>query len=264
MKTGTIALVLLLACVPIATAQDFSKLEEQIVTQLNASRRQAGLQPLSVERRLGEAARAHSQLMAEQSKLAHVLPGEAEVADRLAATGLHYNRSGENVGYNSDPDGLHAAFMKSPPHRENILNPYYTQVGIGVVRDEDGIYWATEDFTQTLVQRSADQTEDSVASAVERLRASLHKPSLERIDSSKLRDLACSMSATRKMDPRQVLAQPGVHQAITYTNTRPEELPASARQAASSSANTRYAVGACFASDANNPGGTYFVVMAFY
>lgn len=256
--------VFLLALSGLTLAQDVVNLEQQLLSQLNQSRREAGLQALSVEPKLTEAARAHSQLMALQRKLAHVLPGEADVADRLAATGLHYSRSGENVGFNSYFSGLHSAFMKSPPHRENILNPSYTQVGIGLVRDDEGVYWATEDFAQTIVQRTSEQAEESILHVVASIRQKADQQPLQRVDDIKVRDLACSMSTSGKMDPRQVLSQPGVHQAVTYNNIRPDDLPPSARQAAIDPANTKFAVGACFASDGRNPGGTYFVVMAFY
>lgn len=247
-----------------AFGQDASEFEQRLVDQLNKSRADAGLAPLKVDERLADAARKHSELMADKSELAHVLSGEAEVADRLAATGLNFNRSGENVGYNSEFNGLHSNFMKSPPHRENILNPKYTLVGIGIVKDDEGVYWATEDFAHGIVQRTSDEAEDAVAETFDSLRKKSGNAPLKRGDGAQVHDLACSMSTTGKMDPRRVLALSGVHQAITYTNSRPEQMPASAQQAARSKALSGYAVGACFASDKSNPGGTYFVVMAFY
>jgi uncharacterized protein YkwD len=52
---------------------------------------------------------------------------------------------GENVGYGSDVDQVHARFMGSAGHRANILNPTYSQVGIGVVRS-GGTVWVTIDL----------------------------------------------------------------------------------------------------------------------
>ena len=44
--------------------------------------------------------------------------------------GWHY--VGENVGVGGDVSSLHAAFMASAPHKANILDKDYTQIGVGV------------------------------------------------------------------------------------------------------------------------------------
>ncbi len=199
--------------------------------------------------------------MADERTLGHVLPGEPQVAERVAATGLRFDHSGENVGYNTDFSGLHSAWMHSPPHRKNILDPNYTLVGIGVVRGADGVYWATQDFAHGTVQLSSNDAADRVAERVQALRKD---SSLTRVDKPELQSMACSMGRAGKVDPRQVLAMPGVHYAITYNNSKPDQLPPSARSAASQPAVTKFAVGACEAKDAGNPGGTYYVALAFY
>jgi uncharacterized protein YkwD len=258
MKIMAKFLLATLLCSSPAMAQQSSQ-EQQLVRELNQSRAEAGLPPLKADERLTQAAREHSQKMADTNTLGHVLPGEAGVAQRLAATGLHFNRSGENVGYNTDFNGLHSGFMKSPPHRENILNRDYTLVGIGVVLGDEDVYWATQDFAQAIVDRTADEVEDLVAERVKSLRSSI-----QRVGVSSLHELACSMGKAGKVDPRKVLALPGVHYAVTYNNSRPEELPDSAKNAARTKSVTKFAVGACEASGKTNPGGTYYVVMAFY
>ncbi len=258
----TVFLIFLTLC-RVAFAQPTAQ-EQQLVDQLNQSRAQAGLPPLKIDDRLVQAAREHSQRMAETRTLSHVLSGEPGVADRIAATGLHFNRSGENVGYNSDFNGLHSGWMHSPPHRANILNPDYTLVGIGVARGSDGVYWATQDFAHGTAERSADQAEDLVARSLGMLRSNAGLSVLNRVDSTKMHSLACSMGRAGQVDPRKVLAMPGVHYAVTYNNSNPEELPASAKRAAREKSVTKYAVGACSVSDKRNPGGTYYVVLAFY
>jgi uncharacterized protein YkwD len=58
--------------------------------------------------------------------------------------GRHWNWWGENVGYSysSDLGSLERAFMRSAPHRHNILSGAYHRVGIGVQR-RDGRVWVT-------------------------------------------------------------------------------------------------------------------------
>jgi hypothetical protein len=262
MNIRTALLVFLCLAAPVFAQQ--SHQEQQLVQQLNQSRAQAGLPPLKVEDRLAQAAREHSQKMADANMLGHVLPGEPGVAERLAATGLHFNRSGENVGYNTDFGNIQSAFMHSPPHRANIMSPDYNLVGIGLVRGEDGVYWATQDFAHGIPQRTADQAEDLAARNVESFRKKTVGAPIQRVDVPPLHELACAMGRAGKMEPQKVLALPGVHYAVTYSNSSPEELPASAEDAARQKSVTKFAVGACEAAGRGNPGGTYYVVMAFY
>jgi hypothetical protein len=261
-------LLLILSAFPfllsVSSQAQESPQEQQLVDKLNAARREAGLSALQVDHRLVEAARQHSQKMADQNSLGHVLPGEDTVANRIAATGLRFNRSGENVAYNTDFNGLHTGWMNSPPHRENILDSHYTLVGIGVVKSDDGVYWATQDFARGETQRTDDQAEDMAAQSFSLLRKRSGAPAMQRVMKSEIHELACSMGEAGRLNPKQVLALPGVHYAITYNNSRPEELPSSARGIAGAKQLREYAVGACFRQEKSNPGGTYYVVMAFY
>ena len=63
-------------------------------------------------------------------------PGPAPRARRVALAPFQ-NRAvlalAENVGMGRTGPSLQAAFMKSPEHRRNMLDPTYTEVGIGVV-----------------------------------------------------------------------------------------------------------------------------------
>lgn len=52
---------------------------------------------------------------------------------------------GENVGVGGSGVALATAFWNSAPHRANILNPYYTEVGIGAYWD-GRVFWVAEVF----------------------------------------------------------------------------------------------------------------------
>jgi hypothetical protein len=63
--------------------------------------------------------------------------------DRLEANGLDLINWGENIafGYRS-PDAVMLGWMQSTGHRENILYPAFTHIGVGYVNCEDGwTYW---------------------------------------------------------------------------------------------------------------------------
>src|SRR5690349_23448462 len=110
----------------LAAAASFDPAAEQRIFELlNQARTQRGLPALEANAQLQEAARAHSQLMASRQRLSHKLSGEPAAGERLAATGLHFDRDGENVGLNQSAEGAHQGFMHSPGHRANILSPDY-------------------------------------------------------------------------------------------------------------------------------------------
>ena len=247
-----------------AAAQQTSQ-EKQLFEALNKSRQEAGQPALEWDERLAQPARQHSKLMAESNQLGHSLKGEPPVAERLAATGIRFNRSGENVGYNSDFNDLHRAWMESSGHRENILNPNFTVVGIGIAQGDDGLYYATQDFAHALAQHTAEQAEDLVAQAINELRQKERHSPLERINKAGLRDLACNMARSGKLDAQRAAELPNVRESLVYNNSRPEELPATAKKMLDNNRIAQFAAGACFTGDhPENPGGTFYVVLAFY
>ena len=74
------------------------------------------------------------------------MPGEPALPQRLAATStLWLGAEGENVGLASSVAEMHRGFMRSPHHRENLLDPDYEVAGFAVVRNGNMIY-VTEDF----------------------------------------------------------------------------------------------------------------------
>jgi uncharacterized protein YkwD len=267
-RFSTIAGATALGCFLIAAMPGLAQQsvqEKQLFDQLNESRKEAGLEPLGWDENLAQAARAHSQLMASKNQLAHVLPGEPAVDARLAATGVRFNRSAENVAYNTNFGDFHKAWMESPPHRENMLSPNYNVVGIGVAQSDDGLYYATQDFAHSLAHLSETQAEEVVANAFNELRTKDGRAAMQRVSDGSVRDLACSMAQKGKLDPHKALKLPNVGEAVVYNNSRPEEMPESARKIAASDRDSKFAVGACFTGEQpRNPGGTFYVVMTFY
>jgi len=51
----------------------------------------------------------------------------------MRAAGISYRTAGENIAGNPSAAGAMRAWMNSPGHRANILNPNFTRIGIGVV-----------------------------------------------------------------------------------------------------------------------------------
>jgi uncharacterized protein YkwD len=106
--------------------------------------------PLYWNDRLAAVARAHSLDMLNQGYFSHVDPQGGSVATRVQAAGLQWQAVGENIAIYSTVARAQAAFMDEPRfaknHRSNILNPMYTEVGIGIVQGPDGRLYITQDF----------------------------------------------------------------------------------------------------------------------
>lgn len=112
--------------------------EACFVQQTNATRASKGLSILPVSSSLASQARSHSAVMASSNSLYH------STADQYPGnwTGL-----GENVGVGPTCDDIEAAFLASPHHYENIVNPQWTTLGIGVALSPDGgTVWVTVAF----------------------------------------------------------------------------------------------------------------------
>lgn len=111
------------------------------VCLINRERKRRGLRALRINRRLSRGALAHSLDMVQERYFEHVSQTGENVVDRLLSSGyLGRVRSwlvGENLAWGTDnlstPRQTVAAWMNSPPHRKNILNRRFREIGIGVV-----------------------------------------------------------------------------------------------------------------------------------
>ncbi len=119
----------------------------------NRRRASQGLPPLRVNGYLIGIARIRSQDMADHNYFAHVSPVTGDNAFTLMDKhGVSYGWAGENLAKNNYPDGeavgvADVALWNSPPHRENILNPHYTDMGIALVVDPSGMKYFTIIFS---------------------------------------------------------------------------------------------------------------------
>ena len=108
------------------------------VAKANAERASRGLRTYTVASDLAAVARRHAQRMASKGTLYHNPSLGSEVSG--------WQVVGENVGMGGDVASVHQAFMNSPEHRANILARDFTEIGVGTVRDADGVLWVTQVF----------------------------------------------------------------------------------------------------------------------
>src|SRR6185503_11946654 len=151
-------------------AGNTTQVSQATLCLLNDERVSHGLQPLTVAQGLTQPSAAYSARMVTESFFAHVAPDGATLTDRLEANGYIDPDGdwtvGENIAWGqgniSTARAIMVAWMNSPEHRDNILEPEYEEVGIGIVPGTPGdTSWGatyTTDFGDVI-----DDSGDAVA-----------------------------------------------------------------------------------------------------
>ncbi|MEY8877019.1 MAG: CAP domain-containing protein [Leptothrix sp. (in: b-proteobacteria)] len=101
--------------------------------------------------RLYAAAAGHSTDMAANNYFSHTSLDGRTFVNRIVATGYTYRGIGENLGKGqASVTAVLAAWLASPGHCVNLMQPLFTEVGLACVRDSAGVpYWSLE-FGQPL------------------------------------------------------------------------------------------------------------------
>lgn len=107
---------------------------QQLLTDTNAKRQEAGLGPLTLNSTLSVAAANKAADMFAKNYWAHNSPAGSTPWDFINGAGYHYTVAGENLAKNfSTSGGVVDAWMASPSHRANLLKSNYRDVGFAVV-----------------------------------------------------------------------------------------------------------------------------------
>ena len=99
---------------------------------VNAERASYGLAPVGGEPRLTQAAETYAQVLTVNDWFSHVGPDGSTIVDRVTATGFPFDTQlGEVLAWGGDwsPEGIVQAWMDSPAHREQLLEPVYARAG---------------------------------------------------------------------------------------------------------------------------------------
>lgn len=153
-----------------------NKLNESLVIHLihekvNQLRKQNNVSTLELDSQLNKIAYLHSFDMSDRKYFSHINPENEDATMRGLKANFNctkqigdylYSGLGENIA-ESDIfafDGksliwdteeefsnrIVVAWINSPPHKENLLDPTYSSEGIGIVIDSDNLAHITEDF----------------------------------------------------------------------------------------------------------------------
>jgi uncharacterized protein YkwD len=127
--------------IALAVPQNASVVTQAIVDLTNHVRAENGVPTLNPSPALMEAAQLHSDDMARLGQMQHDLSGVplATLPDRAEYVHYEYQLLGENIAYNqADPASVVAAWMNSPPHRENMLDAQFVDIGVGIAWNRRG------------------------------------------------------------------------------------------------------------------------------
>jgi uncharacterized protein YkwD len=129
-------------------AKSFSGSSESssMLTLVNAARRNFGFGEVSMDNDLSDLALDHALDMKNRGYFAHVnLSGETP-NDRRVDAGIE-TIVGENIAKTVSTRFAFEALMRSAVHRANILDPYWTKVGIGTARNSSGYFYVVQEFS---------------------------------------------------------------------------------------------------------------------
>jgi len=115
-----------------------------ILAQVNQARAAVGAPPLRLSSAMSAVATAWSSHLAASGACPGGLAHNRSFSTQIPRG---WTAAGENVACNTSADalGLETQWMSSPPHRANILNPAYTDIGIGIVI-RGRTAWGTQNF----------------------------------------------------------------------------------------------------------------------
>jgi uncharacterized protein YkwD len=106
----------------------------EVIRLVNVERSNNGLAALMAQTNIRDAAQKHTIDMACNFFVSHTGSDGSVFEDRLDLFGYYWMYAGENIaaGY-ATPSAVVTAWMNSSLHRANILDPEFTEIGVGYV-----------------------------------------------------------------------------------------------------------------------------------
>lgn len=104
-----------------------------LLTSTNTQRANGAIGNLVINSQLMSAAQAKANDMVSRDYWSHVTPDGKQPWDFMTAAGYSYKAAGENLAYGfaTSADTV-TGWMNSPPHRENLMNSVFQDVGFGI------------------------------------------------------------------------------------------------------------------------------------
>ncbi|HOA54756.1 MAG: SafA/ExsA family spore coat assembly protein [Acetivibrionales bacterium] len=125
--------------------------ENEVARLVNAERAKAGLPALKINWQLSRVARYKSADMAERGYFSHYSPTYGTPFHMMENFGLRFSAAGENIAYGQrTPAEVMRDWMNSPGHRNNIMSRSYTEIGVGLAKNKNGVCYWTQMFMKPM------------------------------------------------------------------------------------------------------------------
>lgn len=142
--------------------------ERAIAAAVSDERTARGLGPVEYESRLAGVARSHSSDMIAREYYAHISPDGDAAFERVKSSSVSCSSVGENIAATwwqttfettsgerefhmsaqELANGIVEQWLNSPEHRENMLDPDWERIGVGVAVTEEGEVLVTQNFCE--------------------------------------------------------------------------------------------------------------------
>lgn len=132
-------LIFVLVCPEVFRMDDFlaGLTQDLIIEEINPVREENGYLKLQPSDKLNLAAQMKAEDMLERQYFDHVGPNGEAPWTWLKKVDYDYAAAAENLAIHaSQPKSLVKAWLKSPTHAKNILNGYFTEIGVGIATGE--------------------------------------------------------------------------------------------------------------------------------
>jgi uncharacterized protein YkwD len=120
---------------------------EALAASINAVRAQRGLPALQRDAGLDRIAYAKAVDMASRSYFGHTDPNGVTFQDRMRIFHWPSQYVAENIAFDSSEPRAVRAFVNSPPHYSNLIDPHEARVGVAVVTVGANETFYVEDFS---------------------------------------------------------------------------------------------------------------------
>lgn len=138
---------------------DFDQACRLIIEGTNRFRGEHEREPVTSSAKLTKAAQELADFMARTDLYGHQADGKTP-SERIEAADYRFCLNAENIAFYFQTDGYATkslasaavdGWINSPPHRENMLKPHVTEIGVGVAQSEvTGAYYAVQVFGRPL------------------------------------------------------------------------------------------------------------------
>ncbi|MCX7710548.1 MAG: SafA/ExsA family spore coat assembly protein [Clostridia bacterium] len=135
----------------IPNISDVKAIENEVIRLVNAERSKNGLPPMKANWELSRVARYKSQDMLNKGYFSHTSPTYGSPFKMMETFGIRFSAAGENIAMGQrTAQEVMTGWMNSPGHRANILNPSYTEIGVGLAKNAQGRNYWTQMFIKPL------------------------------------------------------------------------------------------------------------------